>query len=215
MKKRLFTFVLACFLLFVTGCSGNAVDEQEILSEESDVAETETTATSGSETGSELSSTETTASAKKDISNSEACLILDDAVDSIGDTADAVIDALEYWNDNDFSTYDDILDYQLMWAEIVADIYQIADEFDAVQPSSGYQYLWSHIGDEIRNAGDALYSCTHLDEDSDGTTTGSEAKRQLQEGTSEYTTYMTTVIEDIDVLKTSLSKKVHPNIQHI
>ncbi|MCD8007531.1 MAG: hypothetical protein LUF68_01080 [Clostridiales bacterium] len=196
MKRLYYIFlVMVLAILPLGGCSTqNQATEVVSISQEfpmetsnSELSESEVEGITSTVLDNQIITTE---SEEEVISNSSAIAILNDAIDNINAATNEVIDALQYWNDNDFNTAEDILYYELMWTDIMLELTQLANEFSESQPSEDYQSAWATIHDNILDGAMALVECSSLDADNDGTITGSEAKSQLELGSSEYVIYM-------------------------
>ncbi|MCD8117467.1 MAG: hypothetical protein LUE21_10210 [Oscillospiraceae bacterium] len=212
MKRLYYIFlVMVLAILPLGGCSTqNQATEVVSISQEfpmetsnSELSESEVEGITSTVLDNQIITTE---SEEEVISNSSAIAILNDAIDNINAATNEVIDALQYWNDNDFNTAEDILSYELMWTDIMLELTQLANEFSESQPSEDYQSAWATIHDNILDGAMALVECSSLDADNDGTITGSEAKSQLELGSSEYVIYMDSALTNIAALTLAITE---------
>lgn len=137
------------------------------------------------------------------------------AHDNMTALLEGIDDNLEYWNNNDFQTIDDITKYEDMWYILSKDASSIVESLDAKRPSELYSTVYEQYTDCIRKLPDILKKCTHFDANSNGQYTGDEMKTLLENTTNAIVSECETAIAlkaDFDRI-TRLEKETEDNTQ--
>ncbi len=109
--------------------------------------------------------------------------------------------ALQYWEDTDFSTANDILDYEAQWRHLEECSEDIVDLLSTQKPNEEYEKEWYQVLGYAKQLAPVFEKLTNLDINGDGEYTGSEiapALREMQADSVSYLKPMVTILSDFE-----------------
>ena len=136
-------------------------------------------------TGSTITAQETTTPPEVRISTAEAKMIFDVAYDEFADIVGDFMDALVYWNENDFSTINDIRTYEKMWKAMADSAKAIHTKMEESLPPKSHENNWNTFSNYMNELSILLDRGSDMDTNNDGEYNGSEMGnllRELREG---------------------------------
>lgn len=127
-----------------------------------------------------------------------------------------VTGALEYYNENDFETIEDIRAYEAIWQDMADRASAIHTAMVAKNPPTEYEEAWNGFADCLKEIAAVFAKGTNLDPNNDGHYTGDEIADLLREigdifveyayEAIDYTTELTAISETIDTNTTTTTE---------
>ena len=137
----------------------------------------------------------------------EAARLFEKEFESFETLIDDVSDTLEYYNNTDFVTIEDIRKYESMWQDMATRADAIQTKLLEKSPPTEYEKAWNDFSDCLGKIADAFAKGTNLDPNNDGRYTGDEIKALLSEIVDEFSEYAYEAVDLTEEL-TAISKTV-------
>lgn len=103
------------------------------------------------------------------------------AREDIDTISNGILEALEYWNANDFSTVNDIYNYEAMWKALSDTVTSTVTYLKGIPSTPETEDVLSKLIMAMQDVETALATCSDMDPDGDGIYTGSEMKALLND----------------------------------
>lgn len=120
------------------------------------------------------------------LTKNEAKAIFDSNYEDFVKLIDDLSDAIDYWNDNDFTTLDDIHTYENMWQSMADTARAIQDSMLKNLPLEMYEADWNQFAEYMSELATILEKGTNMNTNGDSEYTGDEMATLIREISSEF-----------------------------